>query len=39
VSINFEFKQMGEIKDLGGYYISEVDLIENYMILKKKQGA
>ena len=30
---------MGEIKDLGGYYISEVDLIENYVILKKKQGA
>jgi len=28
---------MGEIKDLGGYYISEVDLIENYVILKKKQ--
>jgi predicted RNA-binding protein len=29
---------MGERKDLEGYYISEVDLIENYMILKKKQG-
>ena len=28
---------MGESKDLGGYYISEVDLIENYVILKKKQ--
>jgi len=28
---------MGEIKDLGGYYISYVDLIENYVILKKKQ--
>jgi len=30
---------MGEIKDLKGYYISEVDLIANYVILKKKQGA
>ncbi len=30
---------MGEIKDLKGYYISEVDLIDNYVILKKKQGA
>jgi len=30
---------MGEIKDLRGYYISEVNLIENYVILKKKQGA
>jgi len=29
---------MGEIKDLEGYYISEVDLIGNYVILKK-QGA
>jgi predicted RNA-binding protein len=29
---------MGERKDLEGYYISEVDLIANYMILKKKQG-
>ena len=29
---------MGERKDLEGYYISEVDLIGNYMILKKKQG-
>ena len=26
---------MGEIKDLEGYYISEVDLIKNYVILKK----
>jgi len=29
---------MGESKDLGGYYISEVDLIENYVILKKTGG-
>ena len=27
---------MGESKKLEGYYISEVDLIENYVILKKK---
>jgi predicted RNA-binding protein len=26
---------MGDIKDLEGYYISEVDLIGNYVILKK----
>jgi predicted RNA-binding protein len=30
---------MGEIKDLRGYYISEVDLIKNYVILKKKRGS
>jgi predicted RNA-binding protein len=28
---------MGESKKLEGYYISEVDLIKNYVILKKKQ--
>jgi predicted RNA-binding protein len=30
---------MGEIKDIKGYYISEVNLIENYVILKRKQGV
>jgi predicted RNA-binding protein len=30
---------MGEIQDLRGYYISEVNLIKNYVILKKKQGS
>jgi predicted RNA-binding protein len=30
---------MGGIKNLEGYYISEVNLMDNYVILKRKQGA
>ena len=29
----------GESKKLEGYYISEVNFMENYVILRKKQGA
>jgi predicted RNA-binding protein len=28
---------MGESKDLEGYYISEVDLIDHYVILRKNR--
>jgi len=30
---------MGQTRDVPGYYISEVNFIENYMILKKQPGA
>ena len=29
---------LGEEKDLEGYYINEVNLVENYIILKPKEG-
>ena len=30
---------MGESKSLEGYYIREVDLVDNYVILEKRKGA
>ena len=30
---------MGESKSLEGYYICEVDLVDNYVILEKRKGA
>ena len=29
---------LGNEKELKGYYISEVNLVENYIILKSKEG-
>ena len=29
----------GENKELKGYYINEVNLMENYVILQRKEGA
>jgi len=29
----------GESKELAGYYIGEVDFLENHLILRKKQQA
>ena len=29
----------GESEELEGYYISEVDLIDNYVILRKRKGV
>lgn len=43
VSVNGENIQIqtliGESKSMEGYYISQVDLLDNYMILEKKDKA